>query len=685
MKNTLSLFLFLLVLQPVQANRYLALTESVAQVSISNDDLSINFGNSGSFQLLSLSDNKGKIWTVSPSGALWRLVVMQQGGSKVTLTPQNTQYQGVKAVEEPDRKSLVFSWLYPLGGDSSGKIIMTVSVTNKNTLSEWDIRSEFPSGWYVDDLTFPLITLQKTPQSKMILPMGWGVEFDLMSRTSGTFNCRYPNSAGTVQLMLMHENNNVFYFATHDSNANIKTFMAKIATSTLELSNVIEPSSTWNDNGRFSLPWSVSIGLSNKGWEEAITKWYRPFSFETTWGEKKITEKQYPEWFLNSDLWLTGANASTAELQRTQKAMTYFGTQTSFHWYYWPQAPFDTQYPEYFPAKDGFEDIVEQVQAAGSHVMPYINGRLWDTTIPSYITEGGKTATVLNKDLTPFTSTFNNVVSAVICPSTLVWKQKMIELTQRIQGDEVGASSIYFDQIAAARGVPCYNPEHNHPPGGGDFWVNSFRDIFQSVRATLKPNSIIATEQNAEPYMDMFDLFLMAASPQQNGEPVPLFPIIYSDRAILYGFKIANNANLSYRIQNTLALLWGAQLNGGRTEFVQYTSMVSNAAFLKDLVNFRKQHHDVFVGGTLLKEITPEGDNPMLTVPDWPVASSTGTSSAVRGALWKSPTGQYAVVLVNVDEQPHTVALFSGGNMLSIGGGKCVRIDIDETQIHNFI
>ncbi|NGM61273.1 hypothetical protein G5B30_05000 [Sphingobacterium sp. SGG-5] len=685
MKKSLFILLFVASLSSLYANDLLTVEKRAQTVSLSNGELSLNFESSDSFKFLGLADSKGKTWTIArQQDLIWQMLMVGENGQPIMVNSQNAKYIGVEEIKERDKKSLVFSWSYPLPNGTAGKIFMTVSVNTGNTLSAWDIRSEFPAEWSVDNLTFPIITVEKTDTQKLILPMQWGVEYDLNTLGNQRFSSIYPSSRSAAQLMLLREQNDVFYFATHDAKANLKTFSARVTSLDAEFSNVITPSASWNNKGKFSLPWSASIGLSDKGWEDAVSKWYRPFSFETEWGKKKITEKKYPEWLLNSDLWLVGGHVTDKERDRAHQAIDYFGSQTAFHWYYWHQAPFDTQYPEYLPAKEGFDRIIQEIQGRGSHVVPYINGRLWDVATKSYENGGGKAATIIGKDGNPHTETYaSGATNAVICPSTSIWEQKMVELTKQIQGDVVKADGVYYDQVAASRAFPCYDENHNHPPGGGSFWVDGYREIFKSVRGVLRPNSIVSTEQNTESYLDMFDLFLMVNYPQgKDYRPVPLFPIIYSDRALFYGFYIYNDPNMSFRVKNALTLLWGAQLNGGRIEFVQYPSMVENAAFLKGLVAFRKQNHDLFVGGRLLREIEPEGDNPVLAVPNWPARSSTtGTSSAVRAALWENRDGGYALVLVNVDEHPHSVTFPHTKTAIRLKSGECARINVDKSQL----
>src|SRR5690606_37720780 len=134
--------------------------------------------------------------------------------------------------------------------------------------------------------------------------------------------------------------------------------------------------------------------------------------------------------------------------------------------------------------------------------------------------------------------------------------------------------------------------------------------------------------------------------------------------------------DMSYRIQNALTLLWGAQLNGGRTVFVLSEAMKDNAQFLLNLATFRKKQHDLFNGGRLLKEITPTGDNPLLTIPNW--ASET---PAVRGALWKSQEGKYAVLLINIDNVKHEVTQPFSNKKITLKAGECFRLDLNESDL----
>src|SRR5690606_12914683 len=131
------LFIALLVCSNtlIYAHAPLHIIQNKQQVSLSNGELLLKFESDDTFKFLGLSHNHGKTWSVARQQDLvWQLNMKGATGSTITLNSRNTEYQGVDVVEERDKKSLVFSWLYPSVG---GKIFMQVSINSGNTLSDW--------------------------------------------------------------------------------------------------------------------------------------------------------------------------------------------------------------------------------------------------------------------------------------------------------------------------------------------------------------------------------------------------------------------------------------------------------------------------------------------------------------------------------------------------------------------
>ena len=450
---------------------------------------------------------------------------------------------------------------------------------------------------------------------------------------------------------------------THDKTASMKTLRMRGLYGSAMLSNETIASAAWSpaNGGTFRMPWNVSIGFGHEGWESCAVNWYRPFTFQTVWGSKSFADKKTPEWLLNADMWLRPHFAADSTWESLKEAIEFFGPECGVHWYRWHQIAYDSEYPEYFPPKTAFPKMVKDAQKMGAHVIPYINGRLWDPASKSYTEWNGKEASCRKADGTLYTEIYptSMIPNSITCPSSPIWQNIIIKLVDRIQ-NELQTNGVYIDQIGAAAGMPCWAPNHPHPAGGGEFWHASYRQMLTKVREHLHPGNIIITEDNSECYMDLFDIMLMVNSPQaKSTRIVPLYPLIYSDRMMvncfLYYPLTEPVHDMRFRLKNALGLLWGTQLGWVKPELLMAQEAKPEAEFLRTLVRFRKKQHDILYGGRFVAEITPTGDNPVISFPDMP------DSPVVRGSMWVSPKGKQVIYLVNIDDNPHTVKIENVG------------------------
>ena len=98
--------------------------------------------------------------------------------------------------------------------------------------------------------------------------------------------------------------------------------------------------------------------------------------------------------------------------------------------------------------------------------MPYVNGRLWSAPTSGFIL--AEPYAVLRQNDTRYVEKYGRLTAplAVMCPTCPPWQRVVQNFTGRIL-DELDSKSIFIDQIGAAPGIPCYDPAHGHPLGGG--------------------------------------------------------------------------------------------------------------------------------------------------------------------------------------------------------------------------
>lgn len=579
----------------------------------------------------------------------WEVNLLGPLGETPALQPRWAWYDGGRL----EGDTAVFTWRLYLAGKSDWPLRMKVQLGADDELPRWSVEATLPEGWVVTWLDFPRITLRKPEDGKAILPVAYGTEYSL----GGTLRSDYPSCTGSMQLVLLHNPQGCIYFAAEDPDANRKSFVVATEGQQVTLSQPIIASYAWTGaDGQFSLPWKTVLGYRAEDWTQTALHWYRPFALSTQWGRKSLSERKIAAGVEHADMWLRPIGTEESSMEALRQAMALYGPGTGLHWYTWHKYPFDTNYPDYLPAQQGFADMVREARKLGGYVTPYINGRLWDPSNETYARYHGAEASCRKTDGTLYTEVYGSkAVNTVTCPASPIWQERMKDVCRGILRD-LGTDGVYIDQIGAAIGEPCYAENHPHPKGAGAWWPAAYRKMLTDMRkAVFSRKQAITTEENAECYMDLFDMMLIVNSPHNAWtRMVPLFPLIYADRCVYSGYTYIPD-NLGGGVMDFISmksLLWGSQLGWVAPD--QLMKFPREARFLKTLADFRKGSHDLFFGGRFLGEVVPGGDNPQVDVPGYQ------RTPVVMGARWESRSGRPAIVLVNMDAQPHKVSLPDG-------------------------
>ena len=601
----------------------------------------------------SILDNPDVKKVLESKAPLWKLTLLGPNGENPVFTPDYAKAGGV--VDNGECASM--SWNIIIA--RSGEYKVEVGVRMDGELPKWTISATLPKeGWVVTEVEFPVIKVSRPKGSKAVLPMGYGAEFAIPT-DGGSLETRYPSVTGGMEFVLTHNTQGCIYMAADDRDGCGKYFHISGSDTELTFSQKAVASYAWTENGNFSLPWGTTFAYSSDSWDETLLKWYRPFALSCRWAGKPLTERQICPWIQNADVWVRPKNMFPEVIAGVRKAVAYYDKGLGIHWYHWHHHAYDTMYPEYFPPKPGFADMIAEVQAAGAHVTPYINGRLWDPANDSYKWRDGEQASCRKQDGTLYTEIYptSNVINTVTCPGSPIWQKVLMENPHRLL-NEVGTDGVYIDQIGAAASEPCYATNHEHAPGAGGWWPASYRKVMDRLRAEVVPaDKALTTEENAEPYLDLFDMFLIVNTPHSAAvKMLPVFPLIYSDRVVYSGLNYyhqeINDGHFLYN--NARSLLWGAQLGWIQPDWLFAEGCEREQQFLLTLGRFRAANHDVFYGGRFIRELPLKGRIPQISVFDGEVFPT------VMAAEWLSVTGEKAVVLVNMGEKATKVTLPDG-------------------------
>lgn len=619
-----------------------------------------------------LSQGTKQLWLASEPGIpLWTVVVQDSNGARTGISALDAPAQ----VQENSKDEIEFTWKGLKPGDV--QVVMTVCTRGGDSL--WSLEVEaHQEGYGLWDVTFPEIgPIDRLDQVHSISTYGWGViHKDLMSRNLE--EAVYPSCVRAMPFVALSDGKTGLYLGIEDQKGYpLRLFVGKnnqIPAVSLGLRHELE------DMGRtrhYKTPYQIVMTPFEGDWYEA-GRIYRAAAMKTPWGSVPplADRKDIPQWVKDLDLWMvTGCHDEATANQIIEFANT-FGVPTAAHVYSWHEIPFDDHYPEYFPAKPGFVPAVAKVQAAGIPVMPYINGRLWDSTTTSWQVEDASKACSINEQGKPYVEVYGSKVPlSPMCPSTELWKDKITGLVDRLI-HECGVKAVYIDQISAAEAKRCFAANHGHPMGGGTYWIQGYRDLVSRCRAKLGPDNMLTTEENADPWNDLLHAFLLVNTRDNGGEMVPLYPAVYGGRVISFGFQYISGDDYTWRYPLRLkfarALVFGSQLGWVGPEILQPANK-TEAEFLKRLCQARHTSRDALQYGELL---APPELEKVGTV-SWGEAKDGAqpiTQPAVLASLWKTTQGTRKLVVVNVSDEEQKTILTLGEHQLGQLSGDTLHL-----------
>ncbi|HUV04374.1 MAG TPA: DUF6259 domain-containing protein [Armatimonadota bacterium] len=635
------------------------ISPSGQNVVLDSGKLKLTFNVSGgrlSLQGLAAADGREWLGNSGDAGSLWRLAFQGPEGMAKDLGSSDAILSD--AAGRRDRAD--FAWTVPLA-EQAAEVTMAVRVEPGNPISYWSLRAKLPDGWKVSRADFPIVpNIKRHKGLKMAVPWGWGLEYDVEPGTQ--YDGSYPSCQAAMQFLAFYHGGHGLYIGAHDVRGGHKTFKAAARRDNVGYLCMNWPALQKSGGGTYKVPFEAAIGVFNGDYYDAA-QIYRKFTFKTPWGRGgPVSERPIPQWVKDTDLWLFSELTPGENLALYKKAADIFGIPISFHWYRWHEIPYDTLYPDYFPAKSGFAEAVRELQGVGWHVMPYINGRLSDPKSKFWTQQRGDKAAARRENGKPYPETYvAHVPLNVMCPYSAQWRQTVAGLVERLLR-EFGVDGVYIDQIGAAGPVRCFNPDHGHPLGGGTLWVDGYRKLVAEAREKLPKNAILATEENAECWIDQFDLQLMANTPTSEPEPIPLFPSVYSGRSLTFGFQYPAwddiVKSVPFRAKVARSFVWGAQPGWVRLVDITRPEATKEAEFLRNVVRCRRFGHKFLVYGRFLGMLNVRGDNPRVVCSDAP--GSFGGNyrivlPCVPASAWLAEDGSLGVVLANMSDDVREV------------------------------
>lgn len=517
---------------------------------------------------------------------------------------------------------------------------------------------------------YPALYFDKNKDTRFFYPYGPGETKN--SVDIGDWKCEqsYPSYGASMQYLAFYNEKTKrgVYYGCHDVSPASKKLCTEGKASdgvfTLKawqlLSGITSGRNSQNTAG------SICMCAFDGDWYDASVI-YREFTETLAEYNSDYDEngrKNVPDWLRETDCWFNtrvlGDDEDFADyvIEQAKK----IGVAPAVHLYYWHKIPFDNDYPHYFPMKPNVLDGLKKLHDAGIKVMPYINGRLWDTRDKGM--EDFEFTSVAKpnctKDLSgePITETYSSteedgskVVLSVMCPSTTLWQDKVASIVKQLE--DYGFDGVYIDQIAAAEAKPCTDKNHKHPAGGGEWWCRAYNTMLERINRNKGAGFALTTECTADPFMKHLDGYLTWI--WIKNDQVPAFPTVYSDKVIAFGTDFRGLGNMDYglfgvldeagvRIFAAQSFLYGQQMGWMTPELF---ARMPHQDFYIHLVRERARFRDYFLCGKVLRPpvIKDNGKNIVLTKCR-EAYNGYVESQCVNGMLWEKKTDKKKVLLL---------------------------------------
>ncbi len=618
----------------------------------------------GAVSLVSLFDGRTGRETLAGSQALWRATVHDRQNQPIPLDSLGFG----RCQAEAQGATVTLRWSEPEAEALAG-------TTAEQTLTAEDdritARLRVQAGPQcslrtVSPLTLELGGLGEPADDNLVLPL---VSGQLLGNPLGRavgYRGEYPSGWCTMQFGALYDEAGGLYFGCEDPTAWFKVISALTVGKAVTFEEAWSAEDATRLGNRFDQAGCTAYELFAGDWFDAGRVYRRWLEREAPWWPD-ADRADTPQWMKDVAIWALDNGSATECVPRVKAMAAYMGVPTAYHWYSWHEIPFDVSYPHYFPTKPGMADGVRELQQAGVRVMPYINGRLWDTGLEDFTTTGIAAATK-DETLQPNIEEYGSGAKlAPMCPTQELWSTTVREIVLRLTGPEVGVDGVYIDQIAAAGPRWCFDATHGHPLGGGHWWTtDGYWPLLDALRTRLaaeREQRMITSECNAECYANRLDGFLTWHF--QYEHEVPLFASLYGGRVQLFSRAYNGSDELSYRMKGAQSLVWGEQIGWISPSIIDHPA---NGPYFRRLARMRYALRDFLAVGAMEHPPTVEGEIPDATA-DWAWGGGGNvTYPALACGAWRARDGRLAVVFANSTLEPLSFTWKLDGRYYRVAG-----------------
>ena len=565
---------------------------------------------------------------------------------------------------------------------------------------------------FITEIQFPLISVSFDVDAK-ILTGEWdmGFTFDAKIITAGQYDIKRTMESMQFGAILRPHGQSVYYdFRDPEWNLKqVRLALSKDRIMTVAGVYLCPLGDVPAEEG--GVPYECDVKLFEGGWYQAA-QIYRPWALQQSWVTNRPKNNPLRDidfWFWNRGL----VKDVVPPVEQLKKDCPE--AKLALDWYWWHTNPYDTDYPFFWPPREGeetFRAAVKRLKEQDIYTQVYVNGVCWDCDADTWTQGGDRDVVKLpNGDLRAHAfNKYNNHRLAWMCGEAPHHHDKISELLGHLH--DCGLSGQYLDMIGCATYGPCYNPDHKHPKGGGHYMRDGYRKMLQRLKDEY-PDYPLTTETANEAYMDLCDggIICTSASIEHMGNDsrnmVPLFSAVYHGSFALFGnyahpdgvppwdpkwpsedkWPEEKDWNSLYPdqffVEMARPIVWGVQPMVCHLRSAVYTEPKYHDVyqFIVDTAKFYHDHKDFLFDGTMM---SPDGFScdekevsflaRMIFTKQAEARVITKTLPCVLHGHWRNPKGEYALILANYTADAQSWSFRGKSGIIAAHSYECIKL-----------
>lgn len=598
-------------------------------------------------------------------------------------------------------------------------VIVNVRLLPDSAMSVWDIYLDGMQNLLVNKVTFPRIAgIEDMGNEELAVPEWMGSllhspRANLKDRQAGSrrFRWTYPGAMSMQFIALYNPEHYGLFFSTDDTLSFTKDFFLSMDDNEQLVYGVDHFPSYDTKQNAYHPGYSCRVGVFRGDWITAA-KIYKQWGIKQSWSRNsRLKNGEVPQWLQNTGYWEWNRGYASNVLPAAVSLEKYLGVPVNVLWHWWHGESYDDSFPEFFPPRDGKPEFIKALRSAqqqGVKTLVYMNTLSWGTSTKSWKDLSAQNYAVKHIDKKLHSSVYNiftKKAMAHMCDGTDFWRQKYASLTDTAF-NEYGIDGIYMDQACVS--FKCYDAEHGHTLGGGNYWMDGFSKKIELIRAkaTEETHQVLTGEGGGENWLPFLDAFLTLQVSKEryigigSWQTIPLFQAVYHEYGISFGsyssllsppyddkwpkeFAPADaetplnpEFNSQFLMEQARSFVWGIQPMISNYQPLLDTIRTTEIDYIAQLAKVRQSGLKYFVHGEFMR--APEMKIPEKNVVISKLSIYAGRNENVTKfekvfpevytTAWRAPDNDLAVAVASISESEYPVKFTLNTDNYGIGG-----------------